>query len=78
MQGQKERVVAELTDLLQNQPLRDVRKIRVMAALVVVHILFGDLAVAFSLCYRPASNTCMECARTETVRMERRSGFNGW
>jgi len=31
MQGQKERVVAKLTDLLHNQPLSDVRKIRVMA-----------------------------------------------
>jgi LuxR family maltose regulon positive regulatory protein len=49
MQGQKERIVAKLTDLLQNQPLEDVRKIRVMAALVTVHIFSGDLTVAFNL-----------------------------
>ena len=49
MQGQKERIAAKLTDLLQNQPLSDVRKIRVMAGVVTVHILSGDLTVAFSL-----------------------------
>jgi len=49
MQGQKKRIVAKLTDLLQNEPLGDVRKIRVMAVLVTVHILSGDLTVAFSL-----------------------------
>jgi LuxR family maltose regulon positive regulatory protein len=49
MQGQKERVENRLTDLLQNQPLRDVRKIRVMGALVFMYILSGELTVAFSL-----------------------------
>ncbi len=49
MQGQKERVIDELTDLLQNQSLKNVRKIRVMASLVTVHMLSGDLTVAFSL-----------------------------
>jgi LuxR family maltose regulon positive regulatory protein len=49
MQGQKEMVVAKLTDLLHNQPLTDVRKIRVMAALVFVYIVAGELAFAFSL-----------------------------
>jgi len=36
MQGQKDRVVAALTDLLRNHTLSDVRKIREMAALVSV------------------------------------------
>jgi LuxR family maltose regulon positive regulatory protein len=49
MHGQKERIAAKLTDLLQNQQLRDIRKVRVMAALVSVHILSGDLTAAFSL-----------------------------
>lgn len=49
MQGQEERVVAELTDLLQTGWLGDIRKIRVMAILVTEHILSGDLTVAFNM-----------------------------
>ena len=49
MQGQKERGVRRLNDLLLNQPLKAVRKIRVMFTLAGVTIISGDLAVAFSL-----------------------------
>jgi LuxR family maltose regulon positive regulatory protein len=49
MQGQKERVVHVLSDLLHRQPLNDLRKIRVMAALVYVNIISGDLTVASAL-----------------------------
>jgi len=49
MQGLKTRVVDRLTGLLRNQPLGDVRKIRVMASLVAVHVISGELTVAFGL-----------------------------
>ena len=49
MQGQKERVVQVLSDLLHQQPLNDLRKIRVMATLVYVNIISGDLTVASAL-----------------------------
>jgi LuxR family maltose regulon positive regulatory protein len=49
MHGQKERVVNILTDLLHNQPLGDVRKVRVIFPLVLVHMISGDLSVAFTL-----------------------------
>jgi len=49
MHGQKERVVNILTDLLHNQPLGDMRKVRVIFSLVVVYIISGDLSAAFTL-----------------------------
>jgi LuxR family maltose regulon positive regulatory protein len=49
MQGQKERVLNELSDLLHNQPLNDLRKVRVMVSLVYVNIISGDLTVAAAL-----------------------------
>jgi LuxR family maltose regulon positive regulatory protein len=49
MQGQKERVINRLTDLLQKQPLSVARKMRLMLTLVFVYIVSGELAVAFSL-----------------------------
>ena len=49
MQGQKERCVQRLNDLLLNQPLKAVRKIRVMFPLAAVHIISGDLTVGYSL-----------------------------
>jgi LuxR family maltose regulon positive regulatory protein len=49
MDGQKERVVNVLSDLLHQQPLNDVRKVRVMVSLVYVHIISGDLSVAAAL-----------------------------
>jgi len=49
MKGQKEGVVEILTDLLFNQPLGDERKIRVIYVLVFLHIVSGDLSVAFTL-----------------------------
>ena len=49
MQGQKERVVHVLSDLLHQQPLNDLRKVRVMVSLVIVNIISGDLTVASTL-----------------------------
>ncbi len=49
MQGQKERAVHLLTDLLQNRQLGNARKVRVLYALVFVYILSGNLSVAFTL-----------------------------
>jgi len=49
MHGQKERVVNVLTDLLHNQPMKNNRKVRVIAGLVIAYILSGDLPVAITL-----------------------------
>jgi LuxR family maltose regulon positive regulatory protein len=49
MQGQKERVVHVLSDLLHRQPLHDLRKVHVLVALVCVNIISGDLTVAATL-----------------------------
>jgi LuxR family maltose regulon positive regulatory protein len=49
MQGQKERVVRVLSDLLYHQPINDLRKVHVMVALVCVNIVSGDLTVASTL-----------------------------
>jgi LuxR family maltose regulon positive regulatory protein len=49
MQGQKERVVHVLSDLLHNQSLHDLRKVHVMVGLVCVNIVAGDLTVALTL-----------------------------
>jgi ATP/maltotriose-dependent transcriptional regulator MalT len=52
MQGQKERIVTKLTEMLRNQPLGDARKSRVMTVLAFVFIISGDLATAFSLIHQ--------------------------
>jgi LuxR family maltose regulon positive regulatory protein len=49
MQGQKERVLDELSDLLYHQPLNDKRKVRVMVSLVGVDIVSGNLILATKL-----------------------------
>jgi LuxR family maltose regulon positive regulatory protein len=49
MQGQKERVVHVLSDLLYRQPLHDLRKVHVLVGLVCVNIVSGDLTVAATL-----------------------------
>jgi len=49
MHGQKESVANILTDLLLNEPLGDARKIRVIYTLASVHIISGELSVAFAL-----------------------------
>jgi LuxR family maltose regulon positive regulatory protein len=49
MQGQKERVVHVLSDLLHHQPLHDLRKVHVLVGLVCVNIVSGDLTVAATL-----------------------------
>jgi len=49
MQGQKERVVHVLSDVLYHQPINDIRKVHVMQALVCVNIVSGDLTAASTL-----------------------------
>jgi ATP/maltotriose-dependent transcriptional regulator MalT len=49
MQGQKERVLDELSGLLHHQSLHDKRKVRVMLGLVYVHTASGSLALAATL-----------------------------
>ena len=49
MQGQEERAINRLTNLLQEKTLSVARKMRLMLALVFVYIISGELAVAFSL-----------------------------
>jgi hypothetical protein len=49
MQGQKERIVHVLSDLLHHHPLNDLRKVRVIVALVCIKIISGDLTVASTL-----------------------------
>ena len=49
MQGQMARVVHFLSDLLNDRPLELSRKLRLHTALVWVHIISGDLGVAFRL-----------------------------
>ena len=49
MQGQKERVVHVLSDLLHHQSLNDLRKVRVMVSLVYVNLIAGNLTVASGL-----------------------------
>ena len=49
MQGQKERVLDELSDLLHYQPLNDIRKVRVMVSLVCIHMVSGNLTAAAAL-----------------------------
>jgi LuxR family maltose regulon positive regulatory protein len=49
MHGQNERAVHVLSDLLHHQPLNDMRKVRLMGSLICVHIISGNLTVAFNL-----------------------------
>ncbi len=49
MQGQKERVDQVLSDLLSEQILDNLRKIRLMVARVWIHMFSGELEVAFML-----------------------------
>ncbi len=46
MQGQKKRVVQVLSDLLDDPSLPFTRKLRDLVALVWIHIISGELAVA--------------------------------